>query len=276
MLSGKVALITGAARGQGRSHAVRLAQEGADVIAVDALTTPPWMTYEQAGADDLAETVRLVEKEGRRIVARQADVRDFAALDAAVAEGAAELGGVDIVCANAGIFPPGALTWEIDPGQWRDVVDVNLTGVFHTVKAAIPHLLERGPGGSIVLTSSGAALISGSHFADYSAAKAALLSLNRTLAYELAPHFIRCNAICPTSVDTPMIHNDNLYRMLRPDLAEPGRDDIKAPFREKNLLPVPWIEPGDVSNAVVWLASEQARYITGVTLPVDAGNALKC
>jgi len=276
MLDGKIALITGAARGQGRSHAVRLAQEGADIIAVDALVTPPWMTYRQADPDDFAETVRLVEKEGRRIVAKRADVRDFDALDAAVAQGVAQLGGLDIVCANAGIFPPGCLTWEIDPAQWRDVIDVNLTGVFHTVKAAVPHLLERGPGGSIVLTSSGAALISGSHFADYSAAKAALLSLTRTLAYELAPHSIRCNVICPTSVDTAMIHNDNLYRMLRPDLAEPGREDIKAAFQAKNLLPIPWVEPVDISNAIVWLASDQARYITGVTLPVDAGNTLKC
>lgn len=276
LLDGKVALITGAARGQGRSHAVRLAQEGADIIAVDALTTPDWMTYQQANTADLAETVRLVEKEGRRIVASQADVRDFPALHGAVADGVAALGGLDIVSANAGIFPAGAMTWEIDCAQWRDVIDVNLTGVFHTVKAAVPALLARGAGGSIVLTSSGAALISGTHFADYSAAKAALLSLTRTLAYELAPHSIRVNAICPTSVDTDMIHNTNLYRMLRPDLDNPGREDIKAAFLEKNLLPVPWVEPIDISNAIVWLASDQARYITGVTLPVDAGNVLKC
>ena len=276
LLDGRIALVTGAARGQGRSHAVRLAGEGADVIAVDALTTPPWMTYEQANADDLAETVRLVEARGRRVYAERTDVRDFAGLDAAVGAGVSRLGGLDLVCANAGIFPPGGLTWEIDTEQWRDVIDVNLTGVFHTVKAAVPHLLRRGPGGSIVLTSSGAALVSGSHYADYSAAKAALLSLTRTLAYELAPHFIRVNAICPTSVDTAMIHNEALYRMLRPDLDRPGREDVAKEFQTKNLLPIPWVQPEDISNAIVWLASEQARYVTGVTLPVDAGNVLKC
>jgi (+)-trans-carveol dehydrogenase len=210
------------------------------------------------------------------VVARQADVRDDAALESAVADGVAELGRLDIVCANAGIIPPGALTWELDPGQWREVVDVNLNGVFLTVRAAVPAMLAAGNGGSIVLTSSGAALISSTHLAGYSATKAAVLSLTRTLAYELAPHFIRVNAICPTSVDTPMIQNEALYRLFRPDLDNPGREDVKAEFQSKNLLPIPWVEPVDVSNAVVWLASDQARYVTGVTLPVDAGNALKC
>ncbi|MQA84725.1 MAG: mycofactocin-coupled SDR family oxidoreductase [Streptosporangiales bacterium] len=276
LLDGKVAFITGAARGQGRSHAQRLAQEGADIVAVDALESIDWMSYRLAGPDDLAETVRLVEKEGRRIVARKADVRDLDGVSAALRDGLAEFGRLDVVCANAGIIPSGNLTWEIDPRQWRDVIDVNLTGVFNTVKAAIPHMIEFGSGGSIVLTSSGAALISGTHFADYSAAKAALLSLTRTLAYELAPHLIRVNAICPTSVNTPMIQNEGLYRMFRPDLEKPGPADVAAEFQSKNLLPIPWIQPVDVSNAIVWLASEGARYVTGVTLPVDAGNALRC
>jgi (+)-trans-carveol dehydrogenase len=276
LAEGKVALITGAGRGQGRSHALRLAEEGADIIAVDACQTPAWLTYQLATSADLAETAELVQKLGRRVVARQADVRDDAALESAVADGVAELGRLDIVCANAGIIPPGALTWELDPGQWREVVDVNLNGVFLTVRAAVPAMLAAGNGGSIVLTSSGAALISSTHLAGYSATKAAVLSLTRTLAYELAPHFIRVNAICPTSVDTPMIQNEALYRLFRPDLDNPGREDVKAEFQSKNLLPIPWVEPVDVSNAVVWLASDQARYVTGVTLPVDAGNALKC
>jgi SDR family mycofactocin-dependent oxidoreductase len=276
LLDGKVAFVTGAARGQGRSHARRLAEEGADIIAVDACATLGWMTYDLAGPDDLAQTVKEVEALGRRIVARQADVRDLSAVRHAVSEGTAALGRLDIVCANAGIIPPPTLTWEVDVGQWREVVDVNLTGVFITVKAAIPHMIQAGHGGSIALTSSGAALISSTHLSGYSATKAAVLSLTRTLAYELAPHLIRVNAICPTSVDTPMIQNDALYRAFRPDLDNPGRDDVKAEFQSKNLLPIPWVDPLDVSNAIVWLASDQARYITGVTLPVDAGNALKC
>jgi NAD(P)-dependent dehydrogenase (short-subunit alcohol dehydrogenase family) len=151
---------------------------------------------------------------------------------------------------------------------------VTLTGVFVTVKAAIPHMIAAGNGGCIVLTSSGAALVSGAGLADYRAAKAGVLSLTRTLACELAGHFIRVNAICPTAVDTPMIQNERLYRLFRPDLDKPGREDVKAGFQAMNLLPVPWIDPADVSNAIVWLASDAARYVTGVTLPVDAGNAL--
>jgi (+)-trans-carveol dehydrogenase len=273
--SGKVALITGGARGQGRSHAVRLAEEGADIIVVDSLGSHEWMGYPLATQADLDETVKLVEQLDRRIVARIADVRDFPALAGAVADGVSELGGLDFVCANAGAMPVGCMTWEIDIDQWRDVIDINLTGVFHTVKAAVPHMLEHGSRGSIVLTSSGAALNSGTHFADYSAAKAAMLSLTRTLAYELAPHWIRVNAICPTSVDTTMIQNQTLYDIFRPDLDAPGRDDVAAKFQSINLLPLPWIEPVDISNAIVWLCSEQARYVTGITLPIDAGNSIK-
>lgn len=276
LLEGKVALVTGAGRGQGRSHAVRLAREGADIIALDRCRSYDWMTYPMATPEDLAHTSELVQEAGRRIVTRQADVCDLAAVQAAVADGVTDLGRLDIVCANAGIIPPLGLTWELDVGQWREVVDVNLNGVFITVKAAVPHMIDAGHGGSIALTSSGAALISSTHLAGYSATKAALLSLTRTLAYELAPHFIRVNAICPTAVNTPMIHNESLYRSFRPDLSNPGPDDVAPEFEAKNLLPIPWVEPADISAAIAWLASDQARYITGVTLPVDAGNALKC
>jgi SDR family mycofactocin-dependent oxidoreductase len=276
LLDGKVAFVTGAARGQGRSHARRLAEEGADIVAIDACATPDWLSYPLAGEADLAQTVKEVEALDRRIVARRADVRDLAAVRAALGAGVAELGGrLDIVCANAAIISQPAPTWEIDVQQWRELVDVTLTGVFVTIKAAIPHMIAAGNGGSIALTSSGAALISGPGLADYKAAKAGVLSLTRTLACELAEHFIRVNAICPTAVDTPMIQNEGLYRSFRPDLEHPGREDVKAGFQEMNLLPIPWVDPVDVSNAIVWLASDAARYVTGVTLPVDAGNALK-
>ena len=278
VLDGKVALVTGAARGQGRSHARRLAEEGADIIAIDACATPGWLSYPLASEADLAQTVKEVEAAGtgRRIVARRADVRDLGAVRAALDEGVAELGGrLDVVCANAGIISQPVATWEIDLDQWRELIDVTLTGVFVTIKAAVPHMIAAGNGGSITLTSSGAALISGGGFADYKAAKSGVLSLTRTLACELAEHFIRVNAICPTAVDTPMIQNETLYRSFRPDLPNPGREDVKAGFQTMNLLPIPWVDVADVSNAIVWLASDAARYITGVTLPVDAGNQHK-
>jgi (+)-trans-carveol dehydrogenase len=276
VLEGKVALVTGAARGQGRSHAMRLAREGCDIIATDACATQDWLSYPLATEADLAQTVREVEALGRRIIARRADVRDLTAMGSAVAAGVAELGGrLDIVCANAAIISWPRPTWEMDVDQWRELVDVNLTGVFITLKAAIPVMIAAGNGGSIALTSSGAALISGPGLADYKAAKAGVLSLVKTLACELAPHFIRVNAICPTAVDTPMIHNEALYRSFRPDLDNPGREDVKAGFTAMNLLPIPWVEPADISNAIVWLASDAARYITGITLPVDAGNQHK-
>lgn len=276
VLDGKVAFVTGAARGQGRSHARRLAEEGADIIAIDACATPGWLSYPLASEADLAQTVKEVEAAGRRIVARRADVRDLGAVRAALDEGVTELGGrLDIVCANAGIISQPVATWEIDLDQWRELIDVTLTGVFVTIKAAVPHMIAAGNGGSITLTSSGAALISGGGFADYKAAKSGVLSLTRTLACELAEHFIRVNAICPTAVDTPMIQNETLYRSFRPDLPNPGREDVKAGFQTMNLLPIPWVDAADVSNAIVWLASDAARYITGVTLPVDAGNQHK-
>jgi SDR family mycofactocin-dependent oxidoreductase len=274
-LDGKVAFITGIGKGQGRSHAVRLAREGADIIGIDALKTYPWMNYRLAEREDVDETVRLVEAEGCRCFFAQADVTDLGSLQSALEAGVAEFGRLDVVAANAGAFPKGALTWEADPAAWRECVEVNLVGVFHTVHAAVPHMLKGGNGGSIIITSSGAAIVSGSYLGDYSAAKAALLSLTRTLAVELAPHWIRVNAICPGAVNTDMIANDAIYRMFRPDLEAPTREDTIEVWRSKHLLPVPWLEPQDVSNAVAWLASDEARLVTGVTLPVDAGNTIK-
>jgi (+)-trans-carveol dehydrogenase len=276
-LQGKVAFVTGAARGQGRSHAIRLAQEGADIIALDACATPDWLSYPLAAEADLAQTVKEVEALDRRIIARKADTRDLAAVRSVLEAGVAELGGrLDIVAANAAIISRPQDTWEIDVDQFRELVDVTLTGTFITVKSAVPHMIAAGNGGSIVLTSSGAAITAGGGLADYKAAKSGVLALKDTLAYELARHFIRVNAICPTAVDTPMIQNENLYRAFRPDLPSPGREDVKAGFAEMNLLPIPWVDPVDISNAIVWLASDAARYVTGITLPVDAGNQLKC
>jgi (+)-trans-carveol dehydrogenase len=267
LLDGKVAFVTGAARGQGRSHAIRLAQEGADIIALDACATPDWLSYPLATEADLRQTVEEVEALDRRIVARKADIRDLAAVRSVLDAGLAELGGrLDIVAANAAIISWPQDTWDIDLDQFRELIDVTLTGTFITVKAAVPPMIAAGHGGSIVLTSSG----------DYKAAKNGVLALKDTLACELAKHFIRVNAICPTAVDTPMIQNENLYRAFRPDLPSPGREDVKPGFAEMNLLPIPWVDAVDVSNAIVWLASEAARYVTGITLPIDAGNHLKC
>jgi (+)-trans-carveol dehydrogenase len=277
LLDGKVAFVTGAARGQGRSHAVRLAQEGAGIIALDACATPGWLSYPLATEADLAQTVKEVEALDRRIIARKADTRDLAAVARALAEGVAELGGrLDIVAANAAIISSPRDTWDIELDQFRELIDVTLTGTFITVKAAIPHMIAAGNGGSITLTSSGAAITAGPGLADYKAAKAGVIALTQTLACELAGRFIRVNAICPTAVDTPMIANESLYRAFRPDLAQPGKEDVKAGFAEMNLLPIPWVDAVDVSNAIVWLASDAARYVTGITLPIDAGNSLKC
>jgi SDR family mycofactocin-dependent oxidoreductase len=274
-LEGKVAFITGIGKGQGRSHAVRLARDGADIIGVDALKTYPWMNYRLAEQPDVDETVRLVEAEGRQVFFQRADVTDLASLEAALTAGVAEFGRLDVVAANAGAFPKGDLTWEADAPAWRECIEVNLIGVFHTVHAAVPHMLQAGNGGSIIITSSGAAIVSGSYLSDYSAAKAALLSLTRTLAVELAPHWIRVNAICPGAVNTDMIANEAIYKMFRPDLEAPTREDTIEVWKSKHLLPVPWLEPSDISNAVAWLASDEARLVTGVTLPVDAGNTIK-
>ncbi|MGH8979518.1 MAG: mycofactocin-coupled SDR family oxidoreductase [Acidimicrobiales bacterium] len=274
-LEGKVAFVTGMGKGQGRSHAVRLAREGASIIGVDALKTYPWMNYPLAEQADVDETIRLVEKEGGDIFYQTADVTDLASLEHALAAGVERFGRLDVVAANAGALPAGALTWEADPKVWRECVEVNLVGGFHTVRAAVPHILAGAEGGSIVITSSGAAITAGSHLSDYCAAKAALVSLTRSLAIELAPHWVRVNAICPGAVNTDMIANEALYRMFRPDLEEPSREDTLSIWRSKTLLPVPWVEPADISNAVAWLASDESRYVTGVVLPVDAGSTIK-
>jgi SDR family mycofactocin-dependent oxidoreductase len=270
-LEGKVAFITGAARGQGRSHAVRLAQEGADIIAVDICQQIASVAYPMSTLEDLAETAKLVEALDRRIFTAQADVRDAAALKQAFDAGTAELGPVDIVLANAGIAPMSLHEQDAPGDAWQDVVDVNLTGVFNTVETAIPSMIERGQGGAIVLTSSTAGNngIGGPTRGGlgYTAAKHGVVGLMRSYANILAPHSIRVNTVHPTGVNTPMIVNEVMEEFLRQD---PQMSSSIA-----NALPVPMVEPVDISNAIAWLVSDDARYVTGVMLPVDAGFSNK-
>jgi (+)-trans-carveol dehydrogenase len=273
-VEGKVAFITGAGHGQGRSHAVRLAQEGADIIAVDLCAPVETVPYRMSTEADLEETARLVKAAGQRIVASRTDVRDFDALKQALDDGVAQLGRLDIVAANAGIVSYGPAA-ELAERSWQDVIDVNLTGVWHTCKAAIPHLIEGGRGGAMILTSSVAGLKGWENQAHYVSAKHAVVGLMRTLAKELAPHSIRVNTVHPTAVNTDMLLNDFTYKLFRPELEAPTLDDAKKLFFELNLLPIPWVETVDISNAVLFLASDEARYITGAMLPVDAGCTLK-
>jgi (+)-trans-carveol dehydrogenase len=273
-LGGQVALITGAARGQGRSHAVRMAEEGADIIAVDVCADLEHVPYPLGTTAELAETVALVEGLGRRIVTRTVDVRDLASLRQAVDEGVATFGRLDIVCANAGVNTPAPMV-EMSEDSWLEIIDVDLTGVWHTCKVAIPHMLAGGRGGAIVLTSSAAGLKAYANIAHYTAAKHGVVGLMKTLAQELAPHRIRVNTVNPTQVDTPMIMNPPMYKLFCPDLDDPGRADFAPVSQAMNALPIPWVDARDVSNAVVFLASDEARYITGVALPVDAGVLIK-
>lgn len=268
-LDGKVAFITGAARGQGRSHAIRLAEEGADIIAVDICAQLGTVQYPMGTRDELNETVAEVEKLGRRIVARQADVRDVSQLREAFEAGTAELGPADIVLANAGIGAGGAVA--PDEQEWEEVIGVNLTGVWNTGRVAIPSMVERGQGGSIVLTSSTGGLIGvgipTAGFLGYTAAKHGVVGLMRSWANYLAPHSIRVNSVAPTAVRTPMARDGNLEGIMErnPALAQ----------ALSNAMPVDLVEPLDVSNAIAWLVSDDARYITGSVVPVDAGQLNK-
>lgn len=275
-LDGKVAFITGAARGQGRSHAITLAAEGADIIATDICKQIDSVAYPLAGPDDLAETVRQVEALDRRIVAHEADVRDSAGIRAAVDDGVAQLGRLDIVCANAGIATFGTVANMTDE-MWDDMIEVNLSGAFRTIRAAIPHLKKNEHGGAIVFTSSAAGIKAVPNLAHYAAAKHGLGGFLKTLALELAPFNIRVNSVNPTSVNTDMIHNQHTYDVFRPDLpaGTATLDDVAVGFRVSNVLPIKWVEPADVSNAILWLVSDAARYVTGVQLPIDAGAVIK-
>ncbi|GAB4658941.1 mycofactocin-coupled SDR family oxidoreductase [Mycobacterium avium] len=272
-LEGKVAFITGAARGQGRSHAIRLAAEGADIIAVDTFDKIDTVPYPLATAEELADTVAEVEKLGQRVVADEADVRDLASITEVVNRGFRELGRLDIVLANAGVVSY-APTLDLTEEQWRDMLDINLVGVWRTIKASVPHIIAGGRGGAVVITSSMAALKAFDNTAHYSAAKGGLVSMMRVLAKELAPHGIRVTTVHPNTVGTAMIHNPATYRLFRPDLENPGRDDFEHAARYLNRLPVVSLEPEDITNAVLYLVSDDGRYVTGTTHVVDAGGGL--
>jgi SDR family mycofactocin-dependent oxidoreductase len=274
-MDGKVAFITGAARGQGRAHAVKLASEGADIIATDIAGPVDTVSYAPATPEDLADTVKEVEALDRRVVSFAADVRDHEALAGGLRDAVTELGGLDVVVANAGIINAVRPSWELDEADWRTMIDVNLTGVWHATKAAVPHLIERGPGGSVVLISSTAGLRGIPGIAHYNAAKHGVLGLARTLANELAPHRIRVNSVHPTNVRTTMIDNPFSAKIYRPDLENPTFSDSLPALAKINMWDEPYLEVDDVANAVLFLACAESRYITGIALPVDLGMSMK-
>ncbi|MGW4479562.1 mycofactocin-coupled SDR family oxidoreductase [Rhodococcus triatomae] len=264
-MAGKVVLVTGAGKGMGRTHAVRLAEEGADVLVID-------VPGERSEAD-LAETARLVTELGRRAVTGAADVRDLDALTGAVQAGVRVLGPLDTVVANAGICDNPGPSWTIDDDVWNRSIDVNLTGTWHTVKAGVAELNPAG--GSVVLVGSTAAIKAVPGASHYSAAKHAIAGLAKTLANELGARSIRVNTIHPGAVATPMTINPATFARLRPDLANPTEADVAEVLSQRMLLPVPWVEPVDVSNAVLFLASDESRYVTGLQMVVDAGQSQK-
>jgi SDR family mycofactocin-dependent oxidoreductase len=269
-LAGKIALITGAARGIGRAQAVRFAQEGADVVALDVCGPVDTVIIPHSTPADLDQTAALVTETGARVHTEIVDVRDRAGMQAATDRGAARFGGLDVVCATAGITSRG-MALDLDEKVWRTMLDVNLTGVWHTCRAGARHLIARGAG-AMILTNSIAGLRGLVGVAHYTAAKHGVVGLMRSLANELAPHNIRVNCVHPTNVDTPMIQNDAVRSAFRPDLDRPPSGaEFAGAARCMNLLAVPWVQAEDVANAALLLASDEARYITAVTLPVDAG-----
>jgi SDR family mycofactocin-dependent oxidoreductase len=269
----KVALVTGAARGQGRSHALRLASEGAAVIALDLVSEIDTVQYAPATAADLDQTVAEIESVGGSVIPIAADVRERGSLEAKVADGAESLGGLDVVVANAGIISYRRTALDLTEQDWKDVIDVDLTGVWNTCRAALPAMIDRG--GSIVIISSMAGLKGYPGVAHYTAAKHGVLGLARSLAVEFGPRKIRVNTIHPTTVDTEMIRAVEMFRMFRPDLDTPEFEDMAAVAGSMHVLDGPWVESEDVSNCVAFLASDEARALTGVALPVDLGAAIK-
>ncbi len=274
-LEGKVAFVTGAARGQGRSHAERLAADGADIVAVDICADAGSVPYPLGTADELAETASLVEAAGRRCVTATADIRSLEQLDAAVALAKETFGKIDILVSNAGIWSSSTESWTLDEDTWQEMIDINLTGQWKTAKAVVPTMIEGGTGGAITITSSSIGLKATAGNVHYTSAKHGVIGLVRTLAHELAPHDIRVNAICPTAVRSMMITNDSLYSLFRPDLDAPSLADTEPGLADLNMLDVSLLEPADVSSAVSWLVSDDARYVTGIALPVDAGSTAK-
>lgn len=274
VLDGMVAFISGAARGQGRSHAVRLAQAGVKIIGFDLCRQIETVPFEMSTPDDLSETARLVKEAGGEMVAVEADVRDQEQVDGALQAGLGAFGRVDIVLGNAGIIHDYKKTWQLDEDGFRNVLDVNVVGVWHTVKAAVPHMIEQGDGGSIVLTGSAASVTGITNLAGYVASKHAVLGLVRTLAKELGRHQIRVNAVMPGNCNTPMFDNEGIRRLYVPGVEEPSDEVFLQRSAAMTPLRNPYVEPADVSEAIVWLVSPTGRFVTGVALPVDGGTVI--
>jgi len=269
----RVALVTGAARGQGRSHAVALAERGADIVICDRCEDSDAVAYPLSTKDDLEETVRLVEATGRRCISVQADTADRSAIEALVRRAEEELGRIDIAIANAGVSAA-APVQDLPDSQWSEVIGTNLTGVFHTVAAVAPGMIERGYGRIVTIASMlGRAAAPGQ--AAYCASKWGVIGMTKSAALDLAPHGITVNAVAPGNISTPMVHNDALYRMMRPDLENPTRADIEPIFASLHGQPVPFLEPEEVTHAVLFLAAEASAHITGTVMSVDAGAAAR-
>lgn len=269
-LDGKVALITGGARGQGRSHALTLAREGADIIVCDIAEQMETVPYPMAAQEDLDKTVALVEDLDRRCVAVKADVRDGGEMQGVVDRAISEYGKIDILLANAGIFTFSTIA-EMSDQAWRETIDTNLTGVFNSMRAVVPHMVEQNYG-RIVATSSMAGRVGFPNIGHYVATKWGVIGLAKSLAMEVASNGITVNAVCPTGVDTDMIQNEAAYRLFLPDAENPTREDAAGAFQALNAIPVPWVEPQDISNAILFLVSDDARYITGEAIHVAAGQ----
>lgn len=273
LLAGQVAVVTGAARGQGRSHALALAAQGASIIALDSCSPIATVPYPLPSKADLTETAEAVEALGGQVIYGVVDVRDLAGMEEFVADAVAGLGRLDIVCANAGISTP-APTLQMTEEMWQTTIDINLTGAWKTCRATVPHIVAGGRGGAVIITSSAATTMISGNIAHYTAAKHGLIGFMRVLAKELAPHRIRVNTLHPTGVRTPMIFNEPMYRLFRPDLDNPGQEDFESSARTHHALGVSSVEPEDVSSAVIYLASAAGRYVTGTTFMLDAGGTL--
>jgi SDR family mycofactocin-dependent oxidoreductase len=273
LLAGQVAFVTGAARGQGRGHALALAREGASIIAVDACAPIATVPYPLGTKEDLQETAERVAALGVRVIHGVVDVRDLTGLESFASDAVGELGRLDVVCANAGISTPSP-TLTMTEETWQTTMDINLTGVWKTCRATVPHIIAGGRGGAVIITSSSATSMISGNIAHYTASKHGLIGFMRVLAKELAPHRIRVNTLHPTGVRTPMIFNEPMYRLFRPDLEDPGQEDFESVARTHHALGVSSVEPEDVSAAVIYLAASSGRYVTGSTLMLDAGGQL--